>query len=176
MDKEERNKEVGDMKQITFITMQQNNVVFQGILLDPFEIAMYLRELNGCCTREKMCACALLGRCSKWEIQKSWKTWEYPGPHLYHIPAFSHFSKNHLPPRRLTGPASVYDQHTVTVCRLVTEYRPASEGLWPAWKTTRRLQGDSSRCLESKWEGVSMCACVVTISQTNCTMYANMAH
>lgn len=134
--------------------------------------------VSGSCTEEKMCLCVLWGKCSKWEIQKGWRTLEYPGHHLYRFPAFSHFCKNHLPPCRLTGPASVYGQSTVTVCLPVTEYRPSSEGVQPVWKTTHWLKerlhspltgGKKSVC-------VRLCPCVVTVSQTYCTMYANMPH
>lgn len=122
---------------------------------------------------------------------KVWKGWEYPAPHFYHIPAFSHFSKSppqpshwslhrqsisplHISPPCLPGLTSVYGQCTVTVCQLVTECRPASGGLGPAYKTTYWLQGNYSHCVIEKEKSVSVC--VVTTSLTNCTMYPNTAH
>lgn len=74
-------------------------------------------------------------------------------------------STQHVPPllalSSLPALVSVYGQCTVTQCQLVTECRPASEGLGPAYKTTHWL------C-----ENV----CGVTTSLTNCTMYTNMPH
>lgn len=94
------------------------------------------------CTPENVCVTKLLLQIRNF---KAWKTWEYPGPH-YHILAFSQFSLSfshararthtHPPSSRLPGPASVYCQCMVTMCRLVTECRPASEGLGPAYRTT----------------------------------------
>lgn len=74
--------------------------------------------------------------------------------------AVSNFYKNHLPPRRLPGPAGVYGQSTVTVCLLVTEYRPSSEGVQPVWKTTRWLKERLHSPFAGGKKGVCVYVCV----------------
>lgn len=54
----------------------------------------------------------------------------------------------------LSGLVSVYGQCKVTVCRRVTECRPASEGLGPAYRTTHWLQGSYSHRVRGKEKGM----------------------
>lgn len=163
------------MKQIPFITVQADNVVLWGNPAGALWNRGELQRTEPVAAQGRRCVLVcympLLFQIRNF---KAWKRWEYPGPPLYHIPAFSHFFKNHPPHRRLPGRASVYGQCTVTVCRPVTECRPASEGLGPAYKTTHWLRSDCSRCLRE--ECVCEYECVATTSLTNCTMYANMPH
>lgn len=69
----------------------------EGILLEPFETGVCSREPSPSVHRGQcvcLCVTRLLFQIRNFKAQKRW---EYPGPHLYHIPAFSHSSKSQPP-------------------------------------------------------------------------------
>jgi len=139
---------------------RQTVLFSEGILMEPFETRVSSRGAGP--FRWGACGPVCL---------KAWKTWGYPGvPHGHRnmSPSFTCLFtiKNtiiihSLPVLPRSGPfphstslfrpcwpglVSGYGQCTVTVCRRVTECRPASEGLGPAYKTTHGLQGGYNPC------------------------------
>lgn len=186
------------MKQITFITVQADNVVLWGNPAGALWNKSVLQRTESV-TQGRACGPVYYeDAVPNMEFQSLENMGIFlnfhtdTGTHLYHVPAFSHLSENHvnpdlnsfsaaspvhpafllhsqLSPLCLPALVSVYGQCTVTSCQLVTECRPASEGLGPAYKTTHWLQGGYSQSLCER-------VCGVTTSLTNCTMYANTPH
>lgn len=154
----------------------------ERILLEPFETGVYSREPSPVLHRGRECVplyqeAAVPNKefqrdeigiscisprsypCVFLFLQKSPLTTRH-APHSSLQLQFVLHSK--LSPPCLPDLASVYGQCMVTVCQLVTECRPASEGLGPAYKTTHWLQGDYSHCVREREKAVSVCGAYIT--------------
>lgn len=110
----------------------------EGILLKPFETGAHSGEPSGSLhTGERVCYEAAAPNKEFQSLEDMGISWTSPLSYPCIFPFLTHsHTHTHPPSSQLPGPASVYCQCMVTMCRLVTECRPASEGLGPAYRTT----------------------------------------
>lgn len=175
------------MKQITFITVQADNVVLWGNPAGALWNRSVLKRTKPVVTQGRMCVMRLPFQI---RTSKVWKGREYPAPHFYHVTVFSHFS---ITPPLWLSHRSLHRQSSSPLflpipslpawpsqCLLpVYSYSVSASDkvqvcFWRLRSSSYWLQGNYSCCVREKEKAVRVC--VVTTALTNCTTYANTPH